>query len=156
MSGAATEIERKFLVARVPPLDALASETVRQGYLTGPEDSVEIRLRQIGARHLMTVKTGSGLARSEREIAVTEAQFTALWPATEGRRLEKTRHTGRLPGGETFELDVFAGTLAPLVLVEVEFPTLDAARAFTPPDWFGTDVTADRRYKNRQLAFGQP
>ena len=156
MSDPATEIERKFLVARVPPLDALAAETVRKGYLTGQEDSVEVRLRQIGARHVLTVKSGGGLARSEREVALTETQFDTLWPATEGRRLEKTRHTGRLPGGLTFELDVFAGDLAPLVLVEVEFPTLDAARAFTPPGWFGTDVTADRRYKNRQLAFGQP
>lgn len=29
------------------------------------------------------------------------------------------------------------------MLVEVEFSTLDAANAFTPPAWFGADVTAD-------------
>lgn len=42
----ATEIERKLLVASCPALDGGMSETVRQGYLTGPDDSVEVRLRQ--------------------------------------------------------------------------------------------------------------
>lgn len=147
-----TEIERKFLVAACPGLDGVTSEAVRQGYITGPDDSVEVRLRQKGRGYFLTVKSGGTVQRAEHETAITAEQFEILWPTTAGSRIEKTRYTGTLPDGLIFELDVFCSTLAPLMLVEVEFPTLDAANTFGPPTWFGADVTADRRFKNRALA----
>lgn len=148
----ATEIERKFLVATCPALDEVTSEAVRQGYVTGAHDSVEVRLRQKGGAYFLTVKSGGTVQRAEYETAITAEQFETLWPATAGSRIEKTRYTGALPDGLMFELDIFCGALAPLMLVEVEFPTLDAASAFTPPDWFGVDVTSDKRFKNKALA----
>ena len=148
----ATEIERKFLVAVCPALDGVTSEAVRQGYVTGPDDSVEVRLRQKGCGYFLTVKSSGTVQRAEHETAITSVQFETLWPATAGRRIEKTRYTGTLPDGLIFELDIFRGALAPLILVEVEFATLDAANAFTAPDWFGADVTADKRFKNGALA----
>lgn len=30
------------------------------------------------------------------------------------------------------------------------------ASSFEPPEWFGRDVTKDRRYKNQNLAYGLP
>ena len=146
------EIERKFLVTRTPALDGTQAEAVRQGYISATDDATEVRLRQKGEGYFLTVKCGSALVRSEHEIAITEPQFTALWSATEGRRLEKTRHTGALADRVVFELDIYEGALAPLMVVEVEFASVEAAEAFTPPDWFGQDVTADKRFKNKALA----
>lgn len=94
--------------------------------------------------------------RDEYEIAIGKPEFDTLWPLTEGRRVEKTRHFGKLAGGLEFELDVFEGHLAPLMLAEVEFLSEDAAGAFIPPDWFGEDVTEDKRYKNSALALSRP
>lgn len=148
----ATEIERKFLVAACPALHGLTSEAVQQGYVTGPDDSVEVRLRQKGCGYFLTVKSDGTVQRAEHETAITAEQFETLWPTTAGSRIEKTRYTGTLPDGLIFELDIFHGALAPLMLVEVEFATLDAANAFIAPDWFGADVTADKRFKNRALA----
>jgi len=150
--GRSLEIERTFLVPEMPRLEDLRCERVRQGYVTRPGDSAQVRLRRKGGRYLITVKSGAGLSRNERETEIDPAAFEALWPATEGRRLEKLRRTGRLPGGPAFELDEFRGPLAPLRLVEVEFRDTDAARAFTPPDWFGREVTDDPRYTNAHLA----
>ena len=48
--------------------------------------------------------------------------------------------------------DVFQGELAPLVLVEVEFPSEEAALSFTPPSWFGEDVTFTSAYHNSTLS----
>ncbi|RWR09489.1 CYTH domain-containing protein [Paenirhodobacter populi] len=146
------EIERKFLVKTAPPLGKLKAVPVRQGYLTSAGDTVEIRVRQMGAAWFLTLKSGGTLTRAEYEVPIDRAQFDTLWPATEGRRIEKTRHTGRLDSGELFELDLFAGAHAGLMLVEVEFPTTAAAQGFVPPDWFGADVTGDGRYKNKALA----
>jgi CYTH domain-containing protein len=149
------EIERKFLVAGPLP-EGLVAEPIRQGYITAASDSAEVRLRQKGEACFLTVKSEGGLVRDEYEIAIGAAEFETLWPLTEGRRVEKTRSRGRLAGGLEFELDIFEGHLAPLMLVEVEFPSEAAARAFVPPDWFGEDVTGDRRYRNRTLALARP
>lgn len=146
------EIERKFLIAAEPDLGAATSVAVRQGYVTRPGDSVSVRLRQKGEKFLLTVKSGQGLVREEHESRIEPGLFERFWPATEGRRVEKTRWTGALPGGETFEYDVFAGAHAPLRLVEVEFGSREAAEAFSPPDWFGAEVTGERGYSNEVLA----
>jgi CYTH domain-containing protein len=37
-------------------------------------------------------------------------------------------------------------------VVEVEFDSEPAAAAFTPPAWFGPEITGDSRYSNRVLA----
>ena len=147
-----TEIEKKFLVIECPALDDFKAEVVRQGYITSGEDSIEVRVRQKGQGYYITVKSKGTLARSEYETAIELAQFETLWPATEGRRLEKTRYTGALPGGAAFELDIFEGHLAGLQLVEVEFSSVEEANAFDAPSWFGADVTEDKRYKNSALS----
>lgn len=149
------EIERKFLV-KGPIPGGLPFELIRQGYVTAASDSIEVRLRQKGSAWFLTVKSDGGLIRDEQEIAIGEREFETLWPATEGRRVEKARHSGTLAGGVEFELDVFSGHLSPLMLVEIEFPTEAEALAFVPPAWFGEDVTQDRRYKNKALAYARP
>lgn len=149
------EIERKFLV-RGPVPEGLVGRPIRQGYITAASDTAEVRLRQKGEACFLTIKSGGGLVRDEHEIAIGAAEFETLWQLTEGRRVEKTRYTGRLADGLEFELDVFEGHLAPLMLVEVEFPSEAAARAFIPPDWFGEDVTEDKSYRNSALALSRP
>lgn len=146
------EIERKFLVSTMPDLSAASHSSLRQGYLTVPEDSVEVRLRQTDDTFILCVKSGEGIVRGEREIEISEAQFEMLWPQTEGRRVEKTRWTGQLDGGLRFELDIFAGDLAPLMMVEVEFSSETEANEFVAPDWFGRDVSHDKRFGNKSLA----
>jgi CYTH domain-containing protein len=146
------EIERKFLVAE-PPADLGERDQVEfaQGYLAVGEDGSEVRLRRAGERLWLTVKRGAGMVRGEFEVALSAEQFDVLWPATEGRRLVKTRHA--IPLGElNIEFDVYAGGLAGLMVAEVEFPSVQAAREFLPPPWFGDEVTDDPRFKNRRLA----
>lgn len=146
------EIERKFLIADLPDLSGAEKAVVRQGYLTTPDDSTELRLRQKNDRFFLTLKGGGAMVRVEREAEISAEQFETFWPETDGRRVEKERYTGQLSDGRVFELDVFLGDLAPLQLVEVEFETEAEAMAYTPPAWFGEDVTADKRYKNKTMA----
>jgi hypothetical protein len=70
----------------------------------------------------------------------------------EGRRLEKTRCLIPGSGDLTIELDVYAGGLSGLTVAEVEFGSEDAANAFQPPGWFGSEVTHVGRFKNQKLA----
>lgn len=146
------EIERKWLVDE-PPAQALAvpGDQVDQGYLAIAEDGTEVRLRRRGDRCL-TVKSAGGLVRGEREVEVTSEQLEALWPATDGRRVEKRRHVLDGGDGARIELDVYAGALSGLIVAEVEFADADAAARFESPRWFGREVTGDPAYKNQRLA----
>ena len=103
------EIERKFLVAELPDLTHAKKALVRQGYLTAPGDSTELRLRQKNESYFLTLKGSGGMVRVEREAELTAAQFQTFWPETTGRRVEKDRFTGALPDGRVFELDRVQG-----------------------------------------------
>ena len=150
-SGVATvERERKFLVAAMPDLPDEGTH-IRQGYLA-LDGTVSVRVRdRAGKAPTLTVKGGSGPARTELEWEVEPEQFDAAWPLTEDPRIEKTRYALPIEGGEA-ELDIFDGDLVGLVLVEVEFDSDEAMADFDPPGWFGVEVTDDRRYTNAALA----
>ena len=143
------EIERKFLVERLPDLTG-ESRPIEQGYLAIGADS-EVRLRRDGGELMLTVKRGSGLSREEREIPLEPGDFERLWPLTEGRRLSKHRHLIR-DGARTIELDVYDGDLEGLAVAEIEFPSEEAAAGFDCPRWLGAEVTDDDSYKNQSLA----
>ena len=90
-------------------------------------------------------------------MAIDERRFETLWALTDGRRVSKTRHLIPLDDGLTAELDVYAGALEGLLTAEIEFPTLEASEAFTPPAWLGREVTGDKRFAAQSLALhGRP
>lgn len=149
-----TEIERKFVLRSAPDwLSATPSEPIEQGYLT-TGDEAEVRVRSIGGRLKLTVKSGAGLERGETEIDLDRAQFDALWPLTRDRRIEKVRHRAERDAA-TIEIDVYAGAHAGLVVAEIEFESVAASEAFDPPEWIGEEVTGDERWANRSLAVSQ-
>ena len=146
------EIERKFLVRRLPDdYKRYPHQAIAQGYLTDSGAGTEIRVRRKGERFFLTAKQGRSIARLETEIEISPAQFEALWPLTEGRRIEKIRY--EIPYQlHTIELDVYQGRLAPLVTAEVEFDSLSESEAFMPPGWMSEDISNDAQYRNRALA----
>jgi CYTH domain-containing protein len=124
---------------------------LRQGYIA-VDEGVSVRVRIAPERAWLTIKGGGdALGRTEVEVDVDLAEAEDLWRLTSERRLEKTRH--RVPVGDlTAEVDIFAGSLAGLCLVEVEFPNVEAADAFTAPLWFGREVTGLTEWSNASLA----
>ena len=139
MVGVTLEIERRFLVLRMPACEAGVS--IRQGYLSMTTEA-DVRLRCLDGEHTLCAKRGAGLARLEAEITLTAADFDRLWLLTEGAQIEKRRHAlPPLPGSTTSCIDRY--TLpARFDLLEVEFDTQEAAESFVAPDWCGEDVTA--------------
>jgi len=148
------EIERKFLLSGLPPLEGAEGPVeIEQGYLPG-ERLVE-RLRRIqsdgGVELSRTVKEGMGLMRLEVEEAVTPDVFARFWPLTEGRRLRKRRY--RITEGKlTWEIDEFLDR--DLVLAEVELA--GPGTNVTIPGWLqpyvDREVTEDSAFTNFRLA----
>ncbi|MBO9533928.1 MAG: CHAD domain-containing protein [Solirubrobacteraceae bacterium] len=146
------EIERKFLVTRVPDdLERHPSQRLEQGYLAVDPDGAVVRLRRSGINRILTIKAGHGVERAEEELQLDAPRFARLWPLTAGRRVEKVRY--RIPAGElTIELDVYEGELEGLVTAEVEAHSLAAVRAFVPEPWMRLEISGDPRYGNASLA----
>ena len=145
------EIERKFLVKRLPDnLKQSRCAIIEQGYLA-TEPGRQVRLRKAGSSASLTFKVGRGSHREEREIKLSLKQFAALWPGTAGRRLRKLRY--EIPWENVLiELDIYRGRHAGLVVAEVEFPNRASCRRFKAPWWFGPEVTGEKRYSNVRLA----
>lgn len=146
------EIERKFLVKQLPiEIRQARHFPIAQGYLVSETGGRHVRLRKKARTASLTFKAGPASSRQEREIRLSAKQFAALWPATAGRRLRKTRY--ELPWENlVIEIDVYHGRNQGLVVAEVEFPSQDSRRKFKAPSWFGREVTGENRYSNVRLA----
>jgi adenylate cyclase len=147
----ALEIERKFLVVDDAwRAQADAGRRMRQGYLTSSAlNSVRVRIVDDGAAEL-AIKSGyRGLTRDEFEYQVPVADAVAMLPLCTGSIVDKVRHHLQL-GGHTWEIDVFSGDNAGLIIAEVELAS--ETEAVPLPPWTGEEVTGQLRYQNSQLA----
>ena len=146
------EIERKYLIREIPKnLEEYPFHTIEQGYLsTAPV----VRVRRQDEEYYLTYK-GSGLmAREEANLPLTEESYQHLIKKADGNIISKKRYLIPIKDSTlTIELDVFAPPLAPLIMAEVEFPTLEEAESFVAPSWFGEEVTNNRRYHNSNMIF---
>ena len=144
------EIERKYLPKYLPEnLEQYKSKKIAQGYLcTNPV----VRIRRSNDDYYLTYKGGGMMAREEYNLPLTKDAYDHLLPKIDGLLIEKTRYLIPLEDGYTAELDIFEGALEPLTLVEVEFESIEAANSYTPPEWFGEDVTNDTRYHNSTMS----
>ncbi|WP_309380471.1 CYTH domain-containing protein [Cerasicoccus frondis] len=143
------EIERKFIAREdeLPP--PTLSTRLEQGYID--RDRATVRVRVSGDVCYLTIKGAvSGKSRLEYEYPI---------PLDEGRELlellcrrpviEKTRHLID-HAGHQWEVDVFDGDNAGLVVAEVELD--DEDEVVELPAWVGREVTSDGKYANAALA----
>ncbi len=144
------EIERKYLVKALPEhLEQYPHKKIAQGYLnTAPV----VRIRRSDEEYYLTYKGDGLMVREEYNLPLTKDAFEHMLPKIDGLLIEKTRCLIPLSGGLTAELDIFEGSLAPLMLVEVEFRSVEEANSFSPPAWFGEDVTESGKYHNSNLS----
>lgn len=147
----AIEIERKFLVADDSWRDSVKdSAYYRQGYLNH-EIHCSIRVRVCGERAWLNIKSatiGAERQEFEYEIPVDDAH-TMLSTLSRKPLIEKTRYLVEA-GSHTWEIDVFEGDNAGLVVAEIELDNPD--EAFEKPAWLGEEVTHDPRYYNTSLS----
>jgi len=142
------EIERKFLIKKLPEdLSGFPCSEIRQGYIS--RDPV-IRIRKQDSAYFLTVKGRGLIAREELNLALDADAYERLSAKCEGPVIVKTRY--RIPlGRHTVELDIFLTGRPGLQMAEVEFDDPEEARAFCPPDWFGSEVTDDPSYQNANM-----
>jgi adenylate cyclase len=144
-----TEIERKFLVKDTTMLKDAQGVGYRQGYLVlGERRTVRVRIG--GERAYLTIKGPTvGMSRAEFEYAIPVTDANAMLDTLCHQPIiEKTRYK-ILHDGFVWEVDVFAGANAGLVIAEIELKSEQTR--ITLPEWVGQEVTGDVRYFNAYL-----
>jgi len=147
------EIERKFLVTGEGWREAaVAAVPMRQAYLASdPACSVRVRIEGEAARlNIKSAELGVERLEFEYPIPVADAEQMLARLCTTAP-VEKVRY--RVPwGGHVWEVDVFEGANAGLVVAEIELAEPD--EPFERPPWIGREVSDDPRYYNVMLAPG--
>lgn len=143
------EIERKWLIKKLPEnIEQYNYHLIEQAYLT---TNPVIRVRREDDTYYMTYK-GSGLmAREEYNLPLTKEAYLTLKTKAEGNIITKKRFLIPIDP-YTIELDVFEEPFAPLIIAEIEFPTVEEALSYKALDWFGEDVTNNTEYHNSTMS----
>ena len=147
------EIERKYLIKNLDQLPFHLNDyphhEIEQAYLnTEPV----IRIRRQDQDYYLTYKSKGLMAREEYNLPLNAESYMHLLEKADGNILTKTRYEIPLGDHLTIELDIFHGKFDGLILAEVEFPTLEEAENFTPPEYFNEDVTFSTEYHNSTLS----
>jgi adenylate cyclase len=151
------EIERKFVVIN-DGWRTHVEKSVRmaQGYvndiaaMNSGSQKASVRVRIAGEQAFLNIKSRElGHTRQEFDYEIPLADADALLKLCVGGLIEKTRHYVR-HAGFLWEVDVFAGENAGLIVAEIELPSADTA--FDLPAWAGREVTEELRYYNLALA----
>lgn len=168
------EYERKFLLTKLPDSASYCRYyEIVQAYLKDEATGDWIRIRREGGSGGMctlsikrkcsddqAVKKGSeadlsAFRKIESERRISEEEFERMLEKSD-RVVLKTRYEVPV-GRKVAEIDVYHGKLVGLLTVEVEFSSMEELRAFKPPEWFGPEISGDKRYRNRKLAkYGIP
>ena len=125
------------------------SERVLEGYFAAQsERQSHVRLEK-GQSYLVLTSLDGSVGSAENWTDVPRSHAEALLevcPGTvtfERSRLRMSHHEALV--------DRFTAPV-PLGLVTVEFATQEDADAFSPPAWFGAEMTSDESYTNRVIA----
>jgi adenylate cyclase len=145
------EIEYRYLLKSLPPTGAVKPHAIAQGYLSTDPDRI-VRVRVKGDQGFLTIKGRKIDAVSpefEYEIPVDEAQ--SLLTLCGQNVLTKDRYALVGPDGMIWDVDIFTGRHAGLMIAEIELAIIDDQ--YMIPSWVdGADITGDSRLGNAALA----
>jgi adenylate cyclase len=144
------EIERKFLVNESlwAQLNKPSPKRIQQAYLSN-DSNCTVRVRTKGTKGFLTIKGKSvGISRSEYEYEIPLNDAEKMIAEFCAKVLSKDRYEIQV-GKHVWEVDVFDGKLAPLIVAEIELGSED--EIFDLPDWLGKEVSDDVEYFNSRL-----
>lgn len=160
------ECERKFLLAQVPDVAAIAkaegvhveTSVIHQTYLLsdgGEESRIRQRMSSAGTLYSHTTKGESTIpgVRPEKDRLISSEEYMELFakrnPAME--TIVKERHCF-VYGDSHFEMDVYIHPSRGRGVLEVEVESMEAKVELPPFVRVAHEITQDKRYSNSAIA----
>lgn len=135
------EIERKFLIKKIPATLKLSKPiNIKQYYIN---DKPEIRIRQYNNRYILTFKSNGNLIRNEIEIPINQKHFNQLKQLSK-TKIEKIRYCVLY---KNYILEIGKYKNFNLLIVKIEFNSLQDVKNFISPKWFNKEVVENIKYK---------
>lgn len=149
------ELERTYLAKEIPvDLRQFPSKEMADLYIPVSFAHPVLRIRKNGEKYEITKKQpivqGDASRQSEETIPLSEEEYIALI-SIPGKQVLKTRYFYTLEG-IAFEVDIFRGFLAGLILIDVEFPSKEAMTNFSAPGFCLVEVTQEKFVAGGELA----
>ena len=149
------EIERKWHMLRAPELPERSHTRMSQSYLSLLP---EVRIRRYEDlahgtpdRFDLMIKSEGTLAREEIIKPLSAEEYETLLRMTGAcEPIVKDHRTYDYQGFELEFSTVDADRAEGFTYAEVEFPTMEAARAFAAPDWFGGETTEQQGVRMKE------
>lgn len=148
------EVERKFLVAAIPP-DSVFQAAITDHYIP----NTTLRLRRMQTEHEAIFKLGQKVRVDPHKTRVilhtnfylSEAEYMLFASTLPSHQLDKRRF--RFPGTTIpMAIDQFQGPLAGLIIAEVDFGPNGDPSSLTMPSFALAEVTDDERFTGGRLA----
>jgi hypothetical protein len=149
---ARAELERRFLLARVPDGPCVRRAAITDLYVTGTRLRLRLSVETtvdgptVSRKFTQKIPAPGGGPGLITTVYLDEAEHAVL-AGLPGFGLTKTRHS--VP---PFGLDVFTGNLAGLLMAEIEFENPEEQRRFQMQLDVIAEVTADPRFSGGRLA----
>jgi adenylate cyclase len=124
-------------------------EAIAQGYLCTDPHRV-VRIRRKDDQGFLTIKgRKTGNTTPEFEYPVPAQDVPELLAMCGADVLTKERFKVPGPDGKIWEVDIFTGRHADLMIAELELPAETAP--YQKPAWLGAEITHDSRFSNASL-----
>ncbi len=145
------ELEQGWLVGELPAdLKKVKRSEITQAYFDDYIDENGIkprdtRVRKIDDNYEFTVKYYAGSEKEtgqliEKTRKIDKDEYIELVKKA-NKKVVKTRYYYPLENGLSAEIDVYRNQHDGINIVEVEFSSLSKLNNFTPPKWFGKEIT---------------
>ncbi len=141
----ALEIERRFKIKFLPNLDMVERKEITQDYLY-KDSFTACRKRKIvdneSTKFIYTCKCKAGTEKgstNEIEAEISKEKYDSLGNGY-GNTIVKDRYIYNLENGLVAEIDIFKGKFEKIAIVEVEFESIEQAKKFVIPEWFGDEI----------------
>ncbi len=142
------EIERKFLVKKLPDLAGIEKVAYERYYLFN-EEGIELRIQRKGDRFELERKVFiSNQERTRQKIEISQVEFELLKPLA-GQAIIRDGYP--LSDNPNISIKIYHGHYEGLIRAEVECATLKELQQFQPPDWFGPEITDSPLARDAEL-----
>ena len=142
------EIERKFLIKKMPSLDGLESIDYER-YFIYNQAGVEIRVqKKWNIYEFERKETENPLFAKKLKYKITKTEFEQLKKQAPYWIFRKSYKISQEPN---MSIKVYSDRFEWLQRVEVEFNSEEQAHSFVIPDWFGEEITDSSLGRDSQL-----
>lgn len=142
------EIERKFLVKKMPDLSGLTPVHYERHFLRMEKDYEE-RIQKKGDHYELGKKNRqSQLTRTTEKREISKEKYENL---REHTIASLARRSYLISTDPEITLKIYEGVYEGLCRAEVEFLSETAAKAFVPLDWMGKEITNTPLGKDSKL-----